>query len=141
MATKKFRRQGKAITERLFQANPKVKQSEVMAELEANNLYISKTTVYGWLRKLKKAGESPTLPSPVFPFEQIMEAILKAFEEAKKVPGLEKTVNQQKNIIAARENQIKGLEKDLQETMDIHRRYKVAVQQGEVPLPKNKERA
>lgn len=135
MLSKEVRGQAKAITEGMFKANPKVQLFEVMKELEANNLHLGKTTVCSWLGKLRKAAEPTT-----FPFEQIMETIVRSFEEAKKVPLLTETINRQDNIIAAQKDQIKKLDKDLQEAIDMHRRYKVAIQQGEVPELKNKER-
>ena len=136
--TRETREKGKAIAKGVFQVNPKVKLQAVLDELEANNLHFSKSAVFGWLKGFREKG---VVEPTAFPFEQIIETIVRSFEQAKMVPILTETVSRQENIIAAQKNQIKGLEKDLQEVKDVYQRYKVAVQQGEVPIPpKNKER-
>ena len=135
--TRETREKGKAIAESMFRVNPKVKPQAVLDELEASNLHFSKSAVFGWLKGFREKG---VVEPTAFPFDQIVETIVRSFEQAKMVPILTETVSRQENIIAAQKNQIKVLEKDLQEVKDMHQRYKIAIQQGEVPTPPNKER-
>ena len=97
----------------------------------------------GWYNEKKGAGKARSnvrgqLHSPTTPtFEQTMDTIITAFEQAKKVPALEALVWELKNKLEATKAQLSGLQSAQATKAEQEQRFRLAIQQGEInPLGK-----
>lgn len=117
----------------------------IVAELDIR----SSSTVISWakkagvslrhkagVRKLKKAPLLTLAAQPRPTWEQIKLAVLDAFEQAARVPGLEDKINRLENVVACQRNEILTSRAADTKATEEAQRYRLAIQQGEVAAVK-----
>ena len=86
---------------------------------------LTKTLSKGVERALKKEITELT-------FDQAAEAMIYAFEQARRVPTLEERIYRLENILAATKNELENLQEYQRQRHDQANRFRLAQQQGEV---------
>jgi len=132
---------------KLWQEDPGIKPMHLWRKLIAEGFELQNRVVYAWtakwrggpvygkkepVEKVDRAIEQVKAKSVMPKFEVIKEAIVIAFELAAKVPILEEANNRLRNQLAAKRNEVEVVRRKYQGDLDQKRRFKLAVEQGEI---------
>jgi len=130
----------------IWQEKPDIRPMHIYRQLIAEGFEIQNRIIYTWcwkwrgvpvrgkepIKKVDRAIEQVKAKRTLPNFEIVKETIVSAFEMASRVPILEEENTRLKNQLAAKRNEVEVVKRKYQGDLDQKRRYKLAIEQGEI---------